>query len=104
MVPDFLDAMNESDSGVIINLEVSPGSKAETFPTGYNPWRKAIGISVKAQATDGKANKAVVTLIADFFKRSKTDVSIVSGLTSHQKKILITKVTSAELLVFLEPK
>ena len=52
----FKDALKEVESGVIISLDVTPGAKKTEF-VGYNQWRKAINIKVKAQAKEGKANK-----------------------------------------------
>jgi len=42
-----------------------------------------------ASATDNKANKAVIELLADFFKIRKSQVYLIAGLTSKEKIVEI---------------
>jgi len=44
---------------------------------------------VKEPAEKGKANMAVVKVLSAYFKTSQNKVRIVSGLSSHQKVIII---------------
>ena len=88
-VEDLCDALTASRDGTVISLEVSAGSKTERFPAGYNPWRKSIGCQVRAPAVEGKANAAVVRLLASFFSLPGERVQILSGATSSQKRILL---------------
>ena len=46
-------------------------------------------ISVKERPIKGAANKAVIRALADYFKVSKSEVQIKSGLASRQKIIQI---------------
>ena len=46
-------------------------------------------VSVKATPTDGKANDAVVRLIAHHFKVPHSAVRIISGFTSRKKVVEI---------------
>jgi len=46
-------------------------------------------VFVKERPIKGQANKAVIKALADYFKISKSEVQISSGLTSHQKTIQI---------------
>lgn len=86
-----------SDGGTIFTLEVSANSRIEKFPSGYNTWRQAIGIQVKAPAVEGKANKAIMGLIADILNIPKTRVHIISGQTSSVKKIKIDGISDTDL-------
>ena len=92
------DALFDDGHGTVIAIEVSPGAKSALFPAGYNEWRKAIGCRVTAPAVDGKANKAVIALISTTIGVPASAVSIVSGLTSSQKKVQIAGVTRAQLV------
>ncbi|MDD1729466.1 MAG: DUF167 domain-containing protein [Methanospirillum sp.] len=88
--PDEIrDAFLTVVGGVILTLEVSAGSKVERFPSGYNPWRQAVGIQVKAAAIEGKANKAIIHLVAETLSIPKNSVQIISGQTSSIKRIRI---------------
>ncbi len=44
-------------------------------------------IRINQPPEDGKANKAVIDLLAKYFKVKKCDVSIIFGLTSRNKII-----------------
>jgi uncharacterized protein len=91
------EALTDSTSGTIIAIEVSTGSRSDLFPSGYNPWRKTLGCQISAQPVDGKANIAIISLIATVLNLSRNDVSIVSGAISSQKKVLVRGL-SAEIV------
>ncbi|MBI4417690.1 MAG: DUF167 domain-containing protein, partial [Ignavibacteriales bacterium] len=46
-------------------------------------------VLVKAPAAEGKANKAVVEVLADFFKKPKSSVAILKGKGSRRKIVEI---------------
>ncbi len=46
-------------------------------------------IYITAPAEDGKANKAVIDALADYYDIAKSKISIISGLTSRTKIIEI---------------
>ena len=96
--PDISEAVHGNGEGVIISVEVSAGSRTDSFPSGYNSWRKAIGCSIRAAPIGGKANTAVTDLIADTFGLPRTGVSLVSGSRSHQKKIRITGISADQVM------
>ncbi len=97
LVPDE-DIFQETPDGIIIMVEVSAGSKKEIFPDGYNPWRKAFGIAVKAPPVEGKANKAIIKLISGYFSVPSSSVTIISGQTSSLKKVRICGVTRHQVI------
>jgi hypothetical protein len=92
--PDISPAVHPDPEGAVISVEVSAGTKSDSFPSGYNSWRKAIGCSVRTAPTGGKANIAVTELIADTLGLPRTAVSLVSGSRSHQKKIRISGISA----------
>jgi uncharacterized protein (TIGR00251 family) len=94
---DISEALATSSRGTIISLEVTTGSKTDSFPSGYNTWRKAIGCHISAQPVEGKANIAIIGLIASVMGVSKNDVTIISGITSSQKKILVSGIFIEEM-------
>lgn len=97
LVPDE-DICQETSDGIIITVEVSAGSKREMFPNGYNPWRKAFGIAVKAPPVEGRANKAVIKIISGYFSVPSSSVTIISGQTSSLKKVRICGVTRHQVI------
>ena len=90
-------ALFEDSAGTSIAIEVIAGAKASRFPAGYNAWRKSIGCRVTARAVDGKANKAVIALIASTLGVPVSAVCIQSGMTSSQKKIHVSGVKKADI-------
>ena len=100
-MPDIADALVEERNGTIISIDVTAGSKAELFPAGYNEWRKAISCQVKAPAFEGKANKAIITLIAETLDLPASSICIQSGATSTQKRVMIAGVAKNDLLLRL---
>jgi uncharacterized protein len=54
-------------------------------------------IRVTAAPTDGQANKAVLATLADALKLKKSQVSLVSGETSRDKRIQICGLSAAEV-------
>jgi len=69
-----------------IFVKAKPGSKEDKVEkideTHY-------AVSVKEPPIQGRANKAIINLLADFFKVSPSRVKIISGYTTRQKIIEI---------------
>ena len=64
-----------------INVKVMPHSiREEVLKQGDD-----YVVRVKAMPQDGKANEAVIELIAKYFKVPKSVVKIVSGMTGRNK-------------------
>ncbi|MGD1003874.1 MAG: DUF167 domain-containing protein [Methanoregulaceae archaeon] len=97
-MPSISDALIDNDLGVIITVEVTTGSKRDLFPAGFNPWRKTIGCRVTAPAMEGRANKAVITLIAKTLDHPVNKLQIQSGLTSPIKRVLIKGLKSIDVI------
>lgn len=94
---DFSQALSPSKNGTVITVEVSAGSRRDCFPSGFNPWRKAIGCQVTALPLEGKANKAVIENIAVILNVPTSRVRIISGSTSTTKRILVMGVNCNEI-------
>lgn len=102
-MPSWRDAVQAKGDGVCLLLEASPGAGHARFPDGYNPWRKRLGVRVKEPARDGRANQAVLDLIADFFGVGAQQVTLESGATDSRKLVLVHGVTATEARALLAP-
>ncbi|HOW14364.1 MAG: DUF167 domain-containing protein [Methanosarcina sp.] len=89
----FEEAIKVLDSGIIIDIEVTPGSKSLSVPSGYNEWRKRIEVKLTKNAQKGKANEQLIESLAELFGISSSDILISSGATSSKKSLLIKGVT-----------
>jgi len=99
---DFTKAIQVTGRGTVLAIEVTAGSRKDLFPAGYNPWRGTVGCHVTAPPIEGKANKAILVLIADSLQIPHNQVSLLSGGGSTQKKILLENVSVADLAAFLQ--
>jgi uncharacterized protein (TIGR00251 family) len=82
-----------ADKPVIFNVRVQPRAKRNTVIAGEN----TIKIYVTAPAEDGRANAAVVDLIAEWLRVKRRQVNILSGPTSRNKVIAVTGIASKDL-------
>lgn len=69
----------------VMNIRVIPNAKKNDISEDEG----RIKVRVKAPAVGGKANKALIQLLAEFFKVSKKDIRIVRGEKSREKVIEI---------------
>jgi len=69
-----------------VKIKVKPGSRVdELIELGDGTWQAR----VKAPPVDGKANEALITLVAAHFGVRKSQVSIKSGASSRLKRVCI---------------
>ncbi|MGD9162460.1 MAG: DUF167 domain-containing protein [Desulfobacteraceae bacterium] len=90
--------MKKKETGSIyteIDARIIPKSSRNEIIIGEGD---PVKIKVTSPPVDGKANKAVVNLLAKQLKVSKKDIQIVSGEKSRNKKIRIYGVSRSEFL------
>ncbi len=69
-----------------ISVKVTPNSRENSVLRDVDLFENVIfKVKVSAQPQDGKANEAVIKIIAQYFKILKKNVKIISGLTSGFK-------------------
>jgi uncharacterized protein (TIGR00251 family) len=86
--------------GVVIAVRVSPGASRDRI---LGEHASALKVSVSAAPEKGKANKAVCALIAKTLGIATSQVSVVSGETSRDKKLLVRGVDSCAIADRLVP-
>ena len=99
----FSDALRESSNGVIIDLEVTPGSRIVQVPSGYNSWRKRIEVKLTQAAQKGKANQQLAEKLSEIFGIGTSDITLVSGQTSHKKAVHVRGMSVKQVIVILTP-
>ena len=72
----------------LIKVKVKPNSKTYRVEQ-LN--KEEFVVFVKEKAEKGKANKAVIRLLADFFGISSSNIRIIRGVKSREKVIEIGK-------------
>ena len=73
-------------SKVVLELHVQPGAKRTEFAGKHG---ERIKLRLAAPAVDNKANEALVEFLAAYYGVSRHDVTIVSGVRSRQKRVVI---------------
>lgn len=84
--PDLNDVVQQQQDGVLLRVYVQPKARKEQF-VGLHGDR--LKVAVTEPPDKGKANEAVVQLIAESVGTAPSNVSLVRGQTSRQKDLLI---------------
>lgn len=77
---------------VKISVSVKPGSSKNLI----EPAEQGLKVWLRAQPEDGKANKALVCLLADHFGVSRKSVRILRGETGRTKLVEIDGIGGPE--------
>ncbi|WP_100934626.1 DUF167 family protein [Candidatus Chlamydia corallus] len=76
------------DDSWILEVKVTPKAR-ENKIVGFDG--KALKVRVTEPPEKGKANDAVISLLAEALSLPKRDVTLISGETSREKKFLLPK-------------
>jgi uncharacterized protein (TIGR00251 family) len=95
----MLDLTTEGNA-VLLPVKVVPGASRTRY---MGDWSGRAKIAVAAPPEKGKANQAVVALLADLLGVRKRDVVVVAGHASALKTIRIDRVTVAAVQTALRP-
>lgn len=85
------DAGQSQPDGLVLFLRLTPkgGRDALEGVETLSDGRKVLKARVRAAPENGKANAALVELVAKALRTSKSAVSIASGETSRVKKLFV---------------
>ncbi len=84
--------MSERDGAVTVDIAVKPRSSREGVGSIQGD---RLCVAVNAPPVDGKANEAVVRVLAETFGVARSAVTIVRGETGRKKTIRIAGVSAA---------
>ena len=88
------------EGGVILPVRAHPGARRNEIRGEQNGMLK---VSVTQPPEKGKANKALVALLARELALRKSQVALHSGDTSGQKRFLIADIPLEELAARIRP-
>ncbi|MCD4704225.1 MAG: DUF167 domain-containing protein [Methanosarcinaceae archaeon] len=83
------DAIIKKDNGTLIRLEVVPGSRILSVPSGYNQWRQRIEVKLTRNAQKGNANDQLIETLSEFLDMNTSNILIATGAKSRQKSVLV---------------
>ena len=83
-------ALESRDTGIVLPVRAQPGAKKNALTSEHAGQLK---VSVTQAPEKGKANAAIIDVLVEALGLKRSQVSLVSGETSGQKKFLITGIT-----------
>ena len=89
-----LPALEPHADGTILPVRAHPGARRNEIRGVQDGMLK---VSVTQAPEKGKANKAVIEVLAKQLKLKKSQIELIAGETSHQKRFLVRGMKSAEL-------
>jgi len=91
--------------GMVLLVRAQPGARRSEVRGEQN---QALKVAVTQVAEKGKANKAIVDLLSKTLGLRKSQIELLSGHTSAEKRFLIREVTEdqlrAKLATLVEPQ
>ncbi len=86
--------IRETEDGIIIPAKVQPNSSKEKVMGEY---AEKLKIAVTSPPEKGKANRAIVKVLAKWLNIKTSDIQIVSGEKSKDKEIFVRNITEKDV-------
>jgi uncharacterized protein (TIGR00251 family) len=87
-------ALEPHRDGTILPVRAQPGARRNEIRGMQNGMLK---VSVTQSPEKGKANKALVEVLSKALRLKKSQIELINGETSHQKRFLVYGVGAADL-------
>ncbi len=84
----------EHAEGCVLPVRAQPGARKAGVVGEY---AGALKVAVTAPPQDGRANKALIEVLCEVLGLKRSQVELLSGEGSRDKRFLIRRVTKAEL-------
>lgn len=88
--PEQTDVIRETNDGIVIALKVRPGARQAGFSGVHN---HQLRVAVQAPPEHGRANRAVIRLLASTLSVASSQIEILRGTTSRSKQVRVQGVT-----------
>jgi uncharacterized protein (TIGR00251 family) len=92
-------AISDHPEGCILPVRAQPGARkagAKGEQSG------ALKLAVTAPPEDGRANAALVELLRELLGLKRSQIELIAGLASRDKRFLIRGIQNSELIAKLE--
>lgn len=81
-------------AGVILPVRAQPGARVNAVRGEH---QGALKVAVTQAPEKGKANRAVIEVLCRALKLSRSQFTLISGETSHDKRFVVSGISAAEL-------
>lgn len=92
-------SLESHPEGVVLLVRAHAGAKKNELRGEHEG---ALRVSVTQAPEKGKANKSIIDLLAKSLKLKRSQLELIAGETSSQKRFLVREITFEELLKRLE--
>ena len=72
---------------MLVTVHIQPNAKKNEVVSWLDD--STMKVRVTAPAKEGRANKALIKILSDYFKTSKTSIELVRGATTKIKQLRI---------------
>ncbi|PHR90552.1 MAG: hypothetical protein COA78_35025 [Blastopirellula sp.] len=86
--------LEQRDGGLVLPIKAFPSAKKNKI---RGPRNGELLVSVTTAPERGKANKAIIALLAKQWNLRKSQIALYSGETASHKKLLISEIDPVEL-------
>jgi uncharacterized protein (TIGR00251 family) len=86
--------------GCILHVRAQPGARKARIVGGQG---QSLKVAVTAPAEQGRANQALIEVLRDALNLKRSQLALVSGETSREKRFLVRGLTPTELTSRLSP-
>jgi uncharacterized protein len=86
--------LQQRDGGVVLRLQAVPGSRRNAILGVRNG---ALRVAVTQVAEKGKANKALIAVLAKQLGLQKSQIAIIAGESTPKKQILVASISMQKL-------
>lgn len=93
--------ISESGGAVLLPVKIVPGASRTKY---LGEWQGRARIAVAAAPEKGKANQAVIELLADLLDINRRQIAVVTGPTSPLKTIRIEGVAASAVAAAFQPR
>ena len=87
-------ALEPHSDGTILPVRAQPGARRNEIRGSQDGMLK---VCVTQSPEKGKANKAVVEVLSKTLRLKKSQIELIAGATSHQKRFLVRGIEVKEL-------
>lgn len=85
--------------GVVLLVKAHAGARQNAIVGEHGGMLR---VAVTAAPEKGRANKAIVDVLADALQLSKSSIELIAGETSPQKRFLLCRANEEQLRIILE--
>jgi uncharacterized protein (TIGR00251 family) len=87
-------AVADHVEGCVVRVRAQPGARNAGV---LGEWHGALRLAVTAPPEDGRANRALVELLAELLGVKRSQVEVIGGLMGRDKRFLIRGAAKGEL-------